>query len=626
MVIYATGGTDAYLETCGCAEGQFGGIARRGYQLALQRTVGSIELLLDAGGFIHGSNRFERLVTKTHMKVMARTGTFAANITGSEFNYGLEGLRQFGKGPQPRFVSTNLRAPDAPWQDAYQVRIKKKTVLMIGVCDPAEVENVPIEGLEAYDPIVAVKNRLSNLNPDYLILLSGLDGEANRAMAEAVPEIDLIIQRDEGREQVVVGSTVIASCVTQGKALIEVVSALDVEEGPNAAVRRIMLGDSVKKIGWAKDMLWKFYQAVREDEELQKDAPEPFLFPKKLEKKRQGYVGSKSCKVCHEREYEDHSRTLHAVAYDALLRKNKSFQPNCVQCHVVGFGSLGGFRDLRTTPDKVGVGCESCHGPGRAHVNQPRKDNIEGVVTLDHCRKCHYGNNDPHFEEHAMEKMAKVNHTRPIPGQGEKALGDLIMRELASRPKPDGPVRLDLFWMSYCPYGAKAIRALIPFAREMPTAVDLRFHYIGKARALEGEAVLYKPQEGSAGAGDSCNAVYDFAPDAAFTALHGEEEVEENMRQVVIRDKWPEKHFDYVELRAQDVHDRNWQAAVKKAGIDLAELEAAIEEAGHDLMLENLRTCHLLNVQSSPSLYIEGRLYRGPIDRIDLARAICGIE
>ena len=116
IVICATGGTDAYIETCGCAEGQFGGIARRGYQIALQRQVGSLDLVLDAGGFVHGTNRFERLVTDTHLKAIRRTGTYAVNVTGPEFNYGMEGLREFARVQPPRFVSTNLRMINAPWR------------------------------------------------------------------------------------------------------------------------------------------------------------------------------------------------------------------------------------------------------------------------------------------------------------------------------------------------------------------------------------------------------------------------------------------------------------------------------------------------------------------------------
>jgi hypothetical protein len=650
--VVATGGTQAYLETCGCAEGQFGGISRRAYQTALMRQTGALDLLLDAGGFVHGENRFDRLVSETHVQAMRRMGAFAANVTGPDLSFGLEALALWAKAGPPHLVSTNLAAPGAPWRPQLAASLKGREVLVLGVCEPAEVTARAIPGLEARDPAASVRAALAALarRPSLVVLLSGLSGEKNRRLAAEVPGIDLVVQRDEGRVEERVGATTIVSCVSQGKALVEAAVRFDARgEVEGAAARRIMLGDGVQTFAWAEEMLRGFYEAVRRDEGLQREATRGLLFPVALEGERGGYAGTESCKDCHAREHEDHERQGHAVAYDALLRKNKAFQPNCVQCHVVGFGAPGGFRDLRSTPKLTGVGCESCHGPGRLHAREPRRDNIAGKVPLDHCRKCHYGNNDPRFEEHAGEKWAKVNHTRPLPGRGgqtlsEHRLSELVDAPLASAGSAATPpatsagaaptatasaparIRVDLFWMSLCPFGAEAVRALVPLAKELPEAIDLRVHYIALARALAGEAVRYQEQAGSGAAGARCNAVYDFAPDAPFTSLHGQEEVDEDIRQVTIAARWPAQHLDYLALRARDVQDRDWRAAAKKVGLDPAAVEKAAAESGAALFLEDVRLAHILNVQSSPTIFVGGRRYEGPIDRIDLARAARGLE
>ncbi len=55
--------------------------------------------------------------------------------------------------------------------------------------------------------------------------------------------------------------------------------------------------------------------------------------------------------------------------------KDYTTDPECVRCHVTGYGEEGGFISLEETPDLVGVGCESCHGAGGTYVQ-------DGYMTL----------------------------------------------------------------------------------------------------------------------------------------------------------------------------------------------------------------------------------------------------
>lgn len=121
------------------------------------------------------------------------------------------------------------------------------------------------------------------------------------------------------------------------------------------------------------------------------------------------YVGVTACKACHAaavafwstqavaRPGKDAQgrvvqRTLsHARAWETLVADGKEKDRSCVPCHAVGFGEPGG--PCKTTDVAAGgfsgVQCESCHGPGSAHVATAAKELIVRAPTEARCRACH---------------------------------------------------------------------------------------------------------------------------------------------------------------------------------------------------------------------------------------------
>ena len=112
----------------------------------------------------------------------------------------------------------------------------------------------------------------------------------------------------------------------------------------------------------------------------QSGAPVPMLL------RTDGYTGSEVCGVCHESEHQTWQLTTHAGAFDTLVTHAASADPECVGCHVVGFGQSGGFEISPPTAFLEDVGCESCHGRGGPHLSP-------GFVTDDDyepiCVTCH---------------------------------------------------------------------------------------------------------------------------------------------------------------------------------------------------------------------------------------------
>lgn len=100
------------------------------------------------------------------------------------------------------------------------------------------------------------------------------------------------------------------------------------------------------------------------------------------------YEGRKKCSSCHKSEYKSWKETNHAKALESLMPGNKteeklkakldpdkdySADKDCVGCHVTGYGKEGGYDPEDPGKYLVGVGCESCHGPGSEYRLVHRK-------------------------------------------------------------------------------------------------------------------------------------------------------------------------------------------------------------------------------------------------------------
>jgi hypothetical protein len=109
------------------------------------------------------------------------------------------------------------------------------------------------------------------------------------------------------------------------------------------------------------------------------------------------FAGSKACESCHKQAYDTWVHSKHATAYRSLETKGHGKDPDCVSCHVVGLQNISGFRSRAQTPDLADVGCESCHGPGKLHVKNPRGAKM-GTSQLSSCITCHTSEQSPNFK------------------------------------------------------------------------------------------------------------------------------------------------------------------------------------------------------------------------------------
>lgn len=110
------------------------------------------------------------------------------------------------------------------------------------------------------------------------------------------------------------------------------------------------------------------------------------------------FIGGSACVDCHEEAQQVWETTPHARAWQTLVDANKTFDAECVSCHVTGWLQPGGvsLKDLRNLKD---VQCEACHGPSERHVDVGG-DEASVILrsTEAMCKTCHNEHHSPKFD------------------------------------------------------------------------------------------------------------------------------------------------------------------------------------------------------------------------------------
>ena len=99
------------------------------------------------------------------------------------------------------------------------------------------------------------------------------------------------------------------------------------------------------------------------------------------------------------------------------MSRDKQFSLNCVSCHVTGYGQPGGATVTHNMGGAlVNVGCESCHGPGSAHNEDPASAPLPADVPETTCVTCHNAEHSDRFQYRAYREAIRApGHGRPMP-------------------------------------------------------------------------------------------------------------------------------------------------------------------------------------------------------------------
>ena len=163
--------------------------------------------------------------------------------------------------------------------------------------------------------------------------------------------------------------------------------------------------------------------------------------------------------------------------------------------------------------------------------------------------------------------------------------------------KTDKP-EVQLFVMSFCPYGQQAENAMKPVVDLLGSKASIEPHFIVSI------------------SGDTIN------------SLHGEYEATEDMRQACIWKNYDQETFwTYVDYLNNNC-DRNnldicWKDAAKEANVDTAKIEDCVETEGLTLMKAEEQLSNANGVSGSPTLIINGARYNGARTPDAYKQAIC---
>ena len=483
VIILYTGGTKSHLEPCGCYQEQSGGLPRRAYIVEQIRQYGIPTLLVDAGNIFDGKEEIDAKRCQVNLKAMSAIGYDAVSLSQADLSYGNTYLSQ------QRAVAT------FPFLASTQNDFTQPSIIKsVGQHTIAFVTDV-------------VHNKQTTSQASVVVALGN---------SEASEYIDVVIQPNEVESTESESGTLYVGSKPEGKTL----GFLALWIGSDGALTghyaaQLSLTGEVGESEPVRQLLTDFYQEASQSSDLM-----PLFADQHLEQDQQnGYVSATACQRCHQQEYLQWSATRHAFAYETLLKKERYFDSGCVSCHTTGFGYSTGFQIGDHDSTLKGVQCETCHGPGKQHVGNPKKTNIRRGADTSLCLECHDTKHSPGFADIVALHTKDIDHSRE-----PMNLEELLTSRTARMGKPT----LELFVMSYCPFGVQAEEKIIPIVKEFGDKIDFKLQFIAQEK-----------EEPSA---------QDITP---FTSLHGYPEVAENIRQLLIAQEYPDRYLDYILCRGK---------------------------------------------------------------------------
>jgi len=395
--VFLTGNELGALKPCGCSGGQLGGLDRRA--AVLNSVPKKSRLIVDTGTLVESDGEQDLIKFGILIRAFGMLGYDLVNLTQKDIemarNLGLLG----NIGPELSVVSayrvSDVNVP-AKFTKRMSFRGKPITVTVVS----SDMRAGWIESVEKLFPVASGVQALN------ILILNRCDRAGVDNIVKKVRFVDCIVCPADSDEPEIIGDANRRPLVLSVGRLGKYVGRLQIgaakgKDGLKLSFRAVEVSEDLPQDSNLVE-LYKEYQELVGVSELLERQPRIFL-PDGLE-----YMGSQSCKTCHEYEYKKWRSGPHADAFAILEKVGSSFDPECVVCHVVGMRYESGFVSLQRTAHLKDVGCENCHGPGSEHI--ATLGETLGPEPKSDCIDCHTPDNSPGYLADERDYFEKIVH------------------------------------------------------------------------------------------------------------------------------------------------------------------------------------------------------------------------
>jgi len=201
-----------------------------------------------------------------------------------------------------------------------------------------------------------------------------------------------------------------------------------------------------------------------------------------------------------------------------------------------------------------------------------------------------YTSKDGKFLFSQPTDMDKAREEKEEPSSSSNQSGDPENITKTDRPE------IDLYVMSFCPYGNQAEEAMIPVAELLGDQADIELHY-----------VIYSNYRGG-------GPNYCLDEESKYCSMHGIQELNQGIRELCVQKYQPEKLWSFVDVVNQNCSytnaDNCWETLAQEVGINTQTIKNCQANEAVKLLAEEVDLNKEFGIKGSPQLIINGEEYQ----------------